>query len=105
MDTLISHIKQDHAGSVNDSHYSTIKQITRKAEALMYNDQECPFCSEGIAKTKSEFFSHVGRHLQEVSLASIPHSAFMEQNAELIDDSDNGNKGSIETDSGGPGVQ
>ncbi|MCJ1280284.1 hypothetical protein MMC21_008111, partial [Puttea exsequens] len=29
----------------------------------------------------------------------------MEQNAELIDDSDNGNKGSIETDSGGPGVQ
>ena len=40
------------------------------------NTQSCPFCGERPAKNKRQFISHVGRHLQDVSHAAIPPSAF-----------------------------
>ena len=50
--------------------------------------EECPFCLTCPASTKSQYVSHLGRHLQQVSHGAIPLSAMTEddEDAEMSDD-------------------
>ncbi len=43
----------------------------------------CPFCQTLLAGQKSQFISHVGRHMQEISHAAIPMSARTDDDGDL----------------------
>lgn len=51
----------------------------------------CPFCQTLLAGPRSQYISHVGRHMQEVSHAAIPVSAMTDDDGdlELSDEYDN----------------
>lgn len=98
-DALLVHLEQCHSVLIS----GTTKQNVKKAESIIYADQACPLCLGTPAKTKNTFFSHVGRHLQEISLAALPASLLMEDDEELIDDS--GTEISIEDAHGNSNIQ
>lgn len=81
MESLQVHLEQGHgvlAGGGN----------VKKAESIIYTVQVCPFCLITPARTRHMFFSHVGRHLQEVSLAALPPSLFLDDDGELMENSE-----------------
>ena len=49
----------------------------------------CPFCHMNPGPAKARFISHVGRHMQDVSLSAIPMSAMSRE----VEDSESGGDG------------
>lgn len=70
-----------------------ITSEVHSASELVYSRcrrRRCPFCLTLPASTPGQYFSHIGRHLQEVALAAIPMSLMPEDTGSLegLDDSD-----------------
>ena len=65
---LRAHISGEHS-EIGESELKALRDEHEKAWMLA---QECPFCLSKPANDKRSFLSHVGRHLEEVSLAAIP---------------------------------
>ncbi|RYP19528.1 hypothetical protein DL767_009626 [Monosporascus sp. MG133] len=87
------HIKNDHRNQVPDKQISAIVEASRRP-VQHFNPKDCPFCdkdwatAEGaitdpaatIAVDTDQFRRHLGQHLQQIALFSLPRS-HMDQEA------------------------
>lgn len=67
-----THIEDMH---MNDFATSQIEEFVSASKRFISRDgsaEECPFCLTVLSQTRRLFASHVGRHLQEISLAALP---------------------------------
>ncbi|KAL9633499.1 MAG: hypothetical protein Q9164_004665, partial [Protoblastenia rupestris] len=82
---LMAHIKQKHQGLVAERQLPTyLDQMKRSVDAL--RPEDCPFCdgswahngpnpmlsNAGLGVTIDDFRGHLGQHLQQISLFSLP---------------------------------
>jgi hypothetical protein len=68
---------QDHLCRQHDTAFSgPLAQVAldaaEKRSELEIKDQQCPFCLSISAITRRDFVTHVGRHMEEVALATLP---------------------------------
>lgn len=66
------HMKTDHAGSFPDDQLPSIVEIS--AQPITPTLDHCPFCSE----TAGDLEEHVGQHLREFALHSLPWPDYVE---------------------------
>lgn len=55
-----------------------IQAALKAAEILspcQIEDQRCPLCRKPLGQTKRAFATHLGRHMEEISLATLPRDA------------------------------
>ncbi|KAF5576616.1 transcription factor Cys6 [Fusarium pseudoanthophilum] len=81
---LGDHIRHQHLPSASDEHLAT---VVARGEVSVSNDviQECPLCRRAISGLKS-YIKHVGRHLEQLALHSLPKIG----DEELEDDIESG---------------
>jgi hypothetical protein len=65
-------------------------------------EEPCPFCLTAPAQTQRSFATHVGRHLQDISLAALPNlnlspDSEEEEEGDTDGDDDNDNEDSKDT--------
>jgi hypothetical protein len=68
------------------SHISEVITASKQIEMRDGSNEVCPFCLVVPARTQRAFARHVGRHLQEISLAALPITA-TSPDSETDDDS------------------
>jgi uncharacterized C2H2 Zn-finger protein len=69
---LRAHIGNSHMLHFMSSHISEVITASKRLEMRDGSNEVCPFCLVVPAQTKKAFARHVGRHLQEISLAALP---------------------------------
>lgn len=61
-----------------------------------FEDHKCPLCFQADWKTTKEYATHVGRHLEEISLACLPMDQDCDSDVDLqVDTSSNATKNSL----------
>jgi hypothetical protein len=69
---LRAHIGNSHKLHFMSSHISEVITASKRLEMRDGSNEVCPFCLVVPAQTQRAFARHVGRHLQEISLAALP---------------------------------
>jgi hypothetical protein len=74
--SFVDHLTETH-GMTLTGHRLTAAVLEAKEMALTptFKDHECPLCSQSGWQTKKSYATHVGRHLEEISLACLPLDA------------------------------
>lgn len=62
-------------------------QAAAQSVPRSFTDQECPLCAQTDWKSPREYFTHLGKHLEQISLAALP-----QEEDESEDDSDQDDK-------------
>jgi hypothetical protein len=94
------HIDNTHK---KDFELSQIEEVIAGSERLAIRQgvsELCPFCQTVPSETQKGFASHVGRHLQEISLAALP-ALDSYSDGESSDDGNDGNDGNDDYDDTG----
>jgi len=86
---LRNHFAKDHP-ALGPHHVASVMRSARESRAKRITWKRCPFCLVCPASTPAQYFSHVGRHLQEVAHAAIPMSLMSKDTESLegLEDSD-----------------
>jgi hypothetical protein len=86
---LRSHLSKAHP-ALSSQEITSEVQSASELVFSRFGRERCPFCLTLPASTPGQYFSHIGRHLQEVALAAIPMSLMSEDTGSLegLDDSD-----------------
>jgi cobalamin biosynthesis protein CobT len=88
---------QDHVNNIHfqDVAQSQVEEVISASKRLIPRNvvsEKCPFCLTTPATNQKAFASHVGKHLQEVSLAALPNIDGPDEGGSS-DDSDGGDDG------------
>jgi hypothetical protein len=73
-DAFRKHVEDIHKDDFTVAQIETVVATAARSDERPSEQEVCPLCHTQPAKTKRAFASHVGKHLQEISLASIPVS-------------------------------
>ncbi len=85
---LRSHLSKAHP-ALSPQEITSEVQSASELVFSRFGRERCPFCLTVPASTPGQYFSHIGKHLQEVALAAIPISLTSETGGlEGLDDSD-----------------
>ncbi|TAQ84989.1 hypothetical protein B7494_g6698 [Chlorociboria aeruginascens] len=85
-ESLQSHIESTHKQAFA---FSQVEQLITASKRNIVRSAEteiCPFCLTYPARTQKVFASHVGRHLQEISLSALPRIDLLSGNNSDDDD-------------------
>ena len=77
---LEEHLLGDHRGSIKREQVQALVEAAKCTRPVPIEDQTCPLCFKMPGKSKRQFITHVGRHLESAALAVLPR--------EMDDDSD-----------------
>jgi uncharacterized C2H2 Zn-finger protein len=69
---LQAHINSIHKLDFMSSQIAEVIAASKRLEPRDGGTEICPFCLVAPAQTQKAFARHVGRHLQEISLAALP---------------------------------
>jgi hypothetical protein len=67
-----AHIENIHQSTFFSSQIEEFISASKRFVSRNGSDEKCPFCLTAPSQTQRSFASHVGRHLQEISLAALP---------------------------------
>jgi hypothetical protein len=87
-DSFRIHIHQLHRERFAVYQSREVLATARRIVARNASLEECPFCLTAPAQTEKGFASHVGKHLQDISLAALPNLEMDSDQANSGDDSD-----------------
>ncbi|CAI7609755.1 unnamed protein product [Penicillium palitans] len=68
---------------------AAISEAQERVLKLEFKDHKCAFCSQDGWQTKKAYATHVGQHLEEISLASLPRDESGSSDDELGSDTSN----------------
>ena len=86
LNALQLHIDQYHSDRKASAQIHSALQSLELKQQTIPEEQTCPFCFIKPKGQKNGFLAHVAKHLQEISLAAIPASAY--ENGSVDEDSD-----------------
>jgi len=87
---FIEHMKTEHPGKFRDGQLPFIAESSSHPKDPTFDD--CPFCTE----TSTNLEDHVGQHLRNLALRSLPWPKDDEQGSQQVSDLDNDNTSSDE---------
>jgi hypothetical protein len=89
---FVDHISNDHDHHSKDLNYTQLLATISAAKRSVLNplsDQVCPLCQKTSWTLQRDFVTHLGRHLEDIALSSLPRE----------DDSESDSGSEIETNS------
>jgi hypothetical protein len=73
---FVEHLREAHAMELADDRLTAvIMEFSEMKLIPTFSDYPCPLCSKNGWQTKKAYSTHVGRHLEEISLACLPRNA------------------------------
>ncbi|KAF7505892.1 hypothetical protein GJ744_012427 [Endocarpon pusillum] len=83
-ESFLDHLSRVHGReALTHVHALSMTQAAAQSVPRSFTDQECPLCAQTDWKSQREYFTHVGKHLEQISLAALP-----QEEDESEDDSD-----------------
>jgi hypothetical protein len=85
-ESFLDHLSRVHGReALTHVHALSMAQAAAQSVPRSFTDQECPLCAQTDWKSQREYFTHLGKHLEQISLAALP-----QEEDESEDDSDQG---------------
>jgi hypothetical protein len=78
------HLLQSHETTFTGSLRQTAIMTAERKSEQPIKEQSCPFCLEYPATTRRTFVTHVGRHFEEIALATLPRETTFDSGSESI---------------------
>src|SRR2546421_10999344 len=75
----ITHLQNAHKFSLEDKRLGKYLQGDQITSLKQVNSQSCPLCLKGGWSSYHSYFSHVGRHLEEIALVVLPQDVDEEE--------------------------
>lgn len=87
-ESFLDHLSRIHGReALTHVHALGMAQAATQSIPRSFTHQECPLCAQTDWKSQREYFTHLGKHLEQISLAALPH-----EDDESEDDSDQGDE-------------
>ncbi len=87
-ESFLDHQSRVHGRDVlTHVHALSMAQAAAQSVPRSFTDQECPLCAQTDWKSQNEYFTHLGHHLEQISLAALPQGEDENEN-----DSDQGDE-------------
>jgi Zinc finger, C2H2 type len=87
-ESFLDHLSRVHGReALTHVHALSMAQAAAQSVPRSFTDQECPLCAQTDWKSQREYFTHLGKHLEQISLAALP-----QEEDESEDDSDQGDE-------------
>lgn len=87
-ESYLDHLSRVHGReALTHVHALSMAQAAAQSVPRSFTDQECPLCAQTGWKSHREYFTHLGKHLERISLAALP-----QEEDESEDDSDQGDE-------------
>lgn len=85
---FLDHLSRVHGReALTHVHALSMAQAAAQSVPRSFRDQNCPLCAQTDWKSQREYFTHVGKHLEQISLAALPQGEDESEN-----DSDQGDE-------------
>lgn len=68
----IEHLENFHQRIFSGPHLQVAKQMSYTTQEKPIEKEACPLCQVVLGKSRREFVKHVGRHMEEIALMSLP---------------------------------
>jgi hypothetical protein len=89
---FIDHISDDHQyKELNHTQLLATISAAKKSVLKPLSDQACPLCYKKSWTLQRDFVTHLGRHLEEIALSSLPRDAGSESDSNSGSDTDDTN--------------
>jgi DNA-directed RNA polymerase subunit RPC12/RpoP len=90
-ESFLDHLNRIHGReALTHVHALGMAQAAAQSVPRSFTDQKCPLCAQTDWKSRREYFTHLGKHLEQISLAALP-----QEEDESEDDSDQGDEGNF----------
>lgn len=81
-DDLKAHLRSIHQIRFSDSQLAIAASTAKINQPLSVKDMKCPLCLGHAGDTRRAFQNHVGKHMEEIALASLPRDAAVDLDPE-----------------------
>lgn len=95
-DAFAEHLAREHGVKLSDHQlHAALSEAVEYVITPEFTKHPCPLCLQTDWKSRREYTTHVGRHLEEISLASLPRQEYDDWNsdAQRFLESDSSEKG------------
>jgi hypothetical protein len=72
---LNTHLRNQHQTPFSDSQLAMVASTAKISLPMSVKDMKCPLCLSHAGDTRRDFEKHVGKHMEEIALTSLPQDA------------------------------
>jgi hypothetical protein len=89
-ENLREHLRNQHHTILSDSQFTMAMPMAQVNRPTSFEDMKCPLCLSHPGDTRRAFETHVGKHMEEIALASLPRegSGDSAEESKVSNDSD-----------------